>query len=213
LKSTAARLLQSQMMALVVAAASAFANFAFYVFIFFHALAGRQQHIRRAPVLRYAMGWIVCIIWPPQSKFLTLNHRGICASCMHVLIIITDFSLTIITDFSLTIITDFSLTIITDFSLIPPQVAFRASAKKFYIVDKIIALNTTDSEQLQSILSHARAAYHCCMARSSSDMTSMTSSSFTPIVGCHQIELRRCVLSLHPSPQFIETLNPQSSVK
>jgi hypothetical protein len=106
------------------------------------------------------------------------------------------------------IITDFSLTIITGFILIPPQVAFRASAKKFYIVDKIIALNTTDSEQLQSILSHARAAYHCCMARSTSDMTGMTSSSFSPIVACHQIELRRCVFSFHPSLLFIETLNP-----
>jgi hypothetical protein len=134
--------------------------------------------------------------------------------------------------------------IATDFGFIPSQVAIRSSAKKFYIIDKIIALNTTDSEQLQSILSHARACYHSCMVlpplpssltssssfssppspfsssppsfssssssqvRSSSDLTS---SSFAPIVGCHQIELRRSVLI--PSPLSLSsstTLNPFS---
>ena len=74
----------------------------------------------------------------------------------------------------------------------PPRrkVSTRASAKKFYVIDKIVALNCSDSEQLQRILCDARAAYHSWMVRSASDMTSGAS---VPCIGCHQIELRRCV--------------------
>jgi hypothetical protein len=43
------------------------------------------------------------------------------------------------------------------------QVVTRQSAKKFYVIDKIVPLNTSDGAQLQLILSSARAAYQYCM--------------------------------------------------
>jgi hypothetical protein len=46
-----------------------------------------------------------------------------------------------------------------------PQVSARQSAKKFYVIDKIIALNTSDSEQLQGILTDARESYNSFMVR------------------------------------------------
>jgi hypothetical protein len=83
------------------------------------------------------------------------------------------------------------------FAFDPQQVATRQSAKKFYVIDKIVPLNTSDGEQLQLILANARAAYHCCMVTPPAVCTS--GEIIKPLKPCAgPLELRRGPKLIHP---------------